>query len=970
MKCMETMRKYIFHGDYRYSISNDCFLIWVEICDYEKGVDKFATKEDLKDIFFRKNIPFLDTVSADFYIPHQDNTRILSTVDSLHPELMIRKEKVEYLKKYIDCAMVPFYEFNYFVKALKNIKNYSLSPSFKYYDKFQKFVRDLIEKKYYVPGFFHNGEDYRFTYYPYVTGDIGRQLDVFVRNLPLISIYGKGLIEDQRSFVDNLFLACMNSQIDYFLTKGDAPDFTDKALRASSIAHLVIKDSGVNICGYNFEEWKSWVSRIASKYIFLLAFDKTENGLWRIHYGIKTGNGTMSAEEIYSSEDNDIRTFFILELIRISQFSRYIKDSLLSPTPAHVDITEEELLNFLKYDAEMLGGNRVKILYPQFFKNINRLKAKIKFKSGKTLSFSRGTVSRAVLDFDWQLFAGDIQIDKSLIDEILKTDQEFIKIGDSYIELNSLELKKIVSSLKNEEQLHSDGVTFFEALNYDLTEEIEIDKTEIFDNLLAGRDQNRQFTMVKKIDGFVGTLREYQEKGVSFLNFLDEMGFGAILADDMGLGKTIQIIAMLLYKKRDTASLIVAPTTLLYNWEMEFKKFAPSIKTYLHYGVNREKNISEIVKNNDVIICSYGIVKRDLDMLLEHNFSYVIIDEAQYIKNAVSDQAKAVKKLRGENKFALTGTPIENRLMELWSIMDFVNPGLLLNSKIFFSKYEFPIMKNDDDLKKKQLHEVISPFVIRRMKTDKEIIKDLPDKQEIKIYLPLTDEQAVLYDNEIRKVEKEITDSNGRMARMNMLATITKLKLICNHPLNYLNDSSSEDAKKRSSKLDSLVEMVSTIEQEGRKSIIFTQFIETGKLIRKRISAELGKKVLFFHGSLDLEDRRDMIEEFEKDENIPAMVLSLKAGGLGLNLTMANYVFHFDRWWNPAVENQAVDRVHRIGQQRNTFVYKFIIKGTLEERIDELIESKIRLSDGIIPKGDSIIADLTEKEFINLIKRL
>jgi len=355
---------------------------------------------------------------------------------------------------------------------------------------------------------------------------------------------------------------------------------------------------------------------------------------------------------------------------------------------------------------------------------------------------------------------------------------------------------------------------------------------------------------------------------------------------------------------------------------------------------------------------------------LEHNFSYVIIDEAQYIKNASSDQAKAVKKLRGENKFALTGTPIENRLMELWSIMDFVNPGLLLNSKTFFNKYEFPIMKNDEHMKREQLHQVIAPFVIRRMKTDKDIIRDLPDKQEIKIYLPLTDEQAVLYDNEIHKIEKEIVDSNGKIAKMNMLATITKLKLICNHPLNYLSDNSSEDEKKRSSKLDSLVEMVNTIEQEGRKSIIFTQFIETGKLIKKRISAELGKKVLFFHGSLDLEDRRDMIEEFEKDENIPAMVLSLKAGGLGLNLTMANYVFHFDRWWNPAVENQAVDRVHRIGQKRNTFVYKFIIKGTLEERIDELIESKIRLSDGIIPKGDSIIADLSEKEFINLIKRL
>lgn len=967
---METMRKYIFHGDYRYSLSNECFLIWVEICDYDKGVEKFATKEDLKDIFFKKNIPFLDTISADFYIPHQDNTRILSTVESLHPDLVINKDKVVYLKKYIDCALIPCYEFNYFVKALKNIRNCSLSPSFKYYNKFQKFVRDLIEKKYYIPGFYHNGEDYTFVYYPYITPEIQKQLDIFVNNLPLISVYGKGLIEDKRSFVDNLMLANLNSLIGFLMTKGEADEFAEKALRASSIGHLVIKESGVKICDFNFDEWKSWVSRIASKNILLLAFDKTENNLWRIFYGIKTESGTMSAKEIYASEDKDIKSFFILELVRISQFSKFIKDSLLSPLPEFVDLTEEELLNFLKYDSEILSGNRVKILYPQFFKNIHKLKAKIRFKSRKTMQFSKGAISKAVLDFDWQLFAGDILIEKELVEEILNTNQEYIKIGDQYIELDSLALKRIVTNLKNEEQNHTDGVTFFEALNYDLIEDIEIDKTEIFDTLLLNADLGRHMTMVGKIDGFIGTLREYQEKGVSFLSFLDDLGFGAILADDMGLGKTIQIIAMLLHKKRTMATLIVAPTTLLYNWEMEFRKFAPQLKTYLHYGVNREKNISEIVKNNDIIICSYGIVKRDLELLLEHNFSYVIIDEAQYIKNASSDQAKAVKKLRGENKFALTGTPIENRLMELWSIMDFVNPGLLLNSKTFFNKYEFPIMKNDDVLKKEQLHQVIAPFVIRRMKTDKDIIKDLPDKQEIKIYLPLTDEQAVLYDNEIHKIEKEIVDSNGRIAKMNMLATITKLKLICNHPLNYLSDNSSEDDKKRSSKLDSLVEMVNTIEQEGRKSIIFTQFIETGKLIKKRISAELGKKVLFFHGSLDLEDRRDMIDEFEKDDNIPAMVLSLKAGGLGLNLTMANYVFHFDRWWNPAVENQAVDRVHRIGQKRNTFVYKFIIKGTLEERIDELIESKIRLSDGIIPKGDSIIADLSEKEFINLIKRL
>ncbi len=968
---MEGMRRYIFHCDYRYSLSRDCLLVWIEICDFEKGADKFATKEDIKDLFFRKNIPFSDTVSADFYIPHQENTRILSSVESTHPDLVIEKDKVEYYKKYIDCALIPFYEFNYFVKALKGVGGHSLSHSFKYYNKFQKFVRHLIEKKYYIPGFYPQGEEYEFTYFPFYTKAVRDHLSVFYDNLPVISVYGKGIIEDKFSFVNNMLMSCLNSLIDYLMTKGDAQDFADKALRASSIAHLVIKNSGIRICCFNFEEWKCWSERIASKKQFVLACDRSDEGDWKINFGVETEKGVIFAAEIYGSEDDEIKTFFLLELVRSAQFSDPVRKALLSPVPTHIVLSEEDLLEFLKYDAAELSDNRIKIYYPQFFKNISKLRVKVRFRSGKSsTAFSRGAISRVVLDFEWQLYAGDIVIDKETAEELLESGREFVKIGDNYIELDKLALRKIVKDLRTEEEKYKDGVTFFEALNFDLQDEIEIDKSEIFRNLIENTDGSKKFKYLSDIEGFNGVLRPYQEKGVSFLSFLDELGFGAILADDMGLGKTIQMIALLLHKKMQKTALIVAPTTLLYNWEMELRKFSPTIRTYLHYGVNRLKDLSEVIPNNDVIICSYGIVKRDLDVLLRYRFSYIIIDEAQYIKNANSDQAKAVKKLRGENRFALTGTPIENRLMELWSIMDFVNPGLLLDGKSFFNKYEYPIMKNDDDLKKQQLHQVISPFVLRRMKTDRDIIKDLPDKQEIKIYLPLTDEQIQLYDSEIKRIEKEMDSSGGTINKTNMLATITKLKQICNHPANYLKDSNDDCGKKRSAKLDSLVEMVNTIEQEGRKSIIFTQYIEAGKLIKKRMFNDLGKKVLFFHGSLDLESRREMIEEFENDETIPAMVLSLKAGGLGLNLTMANYVFHFDRWWNPAVENQAVDRVYRIGQKLNTFVYKFISKGTLEERIDELIESKIKLSDGIIPKGDSIISELTDKEFINLIRRV
>ena len=967
---MDKARKYIFHCDYRYSINRECFLVWFEIFDAVKKSDKFATKDDIRDVFFKKNIPFQETVSADFYIPHQENTRILSNHIDSHKETL-DKDKVRYLKKYIDCALIPFHEFSYFTKALKGSRGCAFSNSFKYYDKFQSFVRELIRNKYYIPGFYFEDSDYEFIYYPVLQGKAVDFLEQFIDQLPLISVYGMGMIEDRRSFVNNLLLWGMNTVIDNYIMKGDACDFAEKALRGSSIAHLVIKNSGVKICSYNYKEWKSWASRITSKNNFTAAFEKTDNNLWRIKYGIEGPEGNIFAADIYNSEDEELKTLFLLELVRSSQFSDFIKDSLLSPLPEHVDITESELLSFLKHDAVLLGQNRIKILYPQFFKNINRLRAKISFRRRTAnTAFSRRSISKTYLEFDWQLFAGERLIEKELVEEHIEKGVDYIKIDDEYIELDPSLLKRIVRLLKKEEQTYSRGMSFFEALNYDLSDQVEVDKSQLFTELLSKSDLNRHLNAVGSIKGFIGSLRKYQKNGVSFLSYLDELGFGAILADDMGLGKTIQIIALLLSKKPEKPVLIVAPTTLLYNWEMELKKFSPSVRTYLHYGVNRLKDISGVLEDNDVIICSYGIVKRDIEMLLAYTFSYIIIDEAQYIKNSNSEQAKAVKRLNGDNRFALTGTPIENRLMELWSIMDFVNPGLLMDSKTFFNKYEYPIIKTDDPVKKKQLHQVITPFVLRRMKTDRDIIKDLPDKQEIKIYLPLTDEQAVLYDNEINRIEYDTNDADSGLSKVNMLAIITRLKMICNHPLNYLADKSSEDAKKRSSKLDSLVEMINTIEQEGRKSIIFTQFIGTGKLITKRLEKELGKKFLFFHGSLDMDARRKMIDEFDKDPDIPAMVLSLKAGGLGLNLTMANYVFHFDRWWNPAVENQAVDRVHRIGQSRNTFVYKFITKGTLEERIDELIESKIKLSDGIIPKGESIITELSEKEFINLIKRI
>ena len=640
----------------------------------------------------------------------------------------------------------------------------------------------------------------------------------------------------------------------------------------------------------------------------------------------------------------------------------------------------------------------------------------------------------SIFDLNWKVLAGKEEIDKDELAKMIKEKREFIFINNEYYELDLSKISKIINKLNADEEKYKDsGFSFFETLNYDTTDGIKTDKVNLFDKLVEDKTEKDNSIVKKKKElniedkikkTFNGKLRKYQIKGVEFLYNVEKFGFGSILADDMGLGKTIQIIALLLIKKSKNASLIIAPTTLLYNWESEIKKFAPKLSVYIHYGTEREKeSLSEIVKENDVILSSYGVVKRDSEMFLKKTFPRIIIDEAQNIKNPDSDQAKIIKMLKTKSKIALTGTPIENRLMELWSIMDFCNKGLLFTSKEFFNKFENPISKNKSEKKIELLKSVVSPFIIRRMKTDKNIIDDLPEKQESKIYLPLTETQIALYDYELLKIKNKLGDINESNAQGDkkknktglMLATITKLKQICNHPNNYLKNNvvdeddeiikdisalknissvdgiteSGNSVDVLSSKLNRLIQMTKVIESEGRKLLIFTQYVEMGKIIQatlekefnknsiESITGEKEKEVLFFHGSLSAKKRKEMLLQFEENDKkevatnkYPILILSLRAGGLGLNLTKANYVFHFDRWWNPAVENQAVDRVHRIGQKRNTFVYKFISKGTLEEKIDKLIDSKIELSQSILPtSGASFVSEMNDKEFLNLIKR-
>ncbi len=468
---------------------------------------------------------------------------------------------------------------------------------------------------------------------------------------------------------------------------------------------------------------------------------------------------------------------------------------------------------------------------------------------------------------------------------------------------------------------------------------------------------------------FQGELRPYQLKGVSWLAFLKQFGFGGCLADDMGLGKTIELITLLLHERevatqqgvlQQSPALLICPMSIVGNWYKELQRFAPSLKVMIHHG--HERSSGEVfvqeVKQHDIVLTTYALALRDREHLSSVDWEYVVVDEAQNIKNEAARQTQAIKNLKARTRIALTGTPVENRLSDLWSIMGFLNPGYLGSDLDFRKKFAIPIERYHDVNRAETLKRVIQPFVLRRLKTDKAIIADLPDKMEMKVFCNLTQEQASLYEAVVKEMLEKIEQSEGIERKGLVLSTLLKLKQICNHPAQFVADGSSLTG--RSGKLARLHEMLEEVLAAGDKALIFSQFAEMGTLLRHYLQEMLGCEVLFLHGGTPKEQRDVMVQRFQEEQRgTPLFILSLKAGGVGLNLTAANHVFHFDRWWNPAVENQATDRAFRIGQKKNVQVYKFVCIGTLEERIEQMIERKKVLAESIVGSGEHWLTEMT-----------
>jgi SNF2 family DNA or RNA helicase len=445
----------------------------------------------------------------------------------------------------------------------------------------------------------------------------------------------------------------------------------------------------------------------------------------------------------------------------------------------------------------------------------------------------------------------------------------------------------------------------------------------------------------------------------------------------MGLGKTIQTISLLLNekgtkKKLSAPALLIAPTSVVTNWEREIGRFAPGLKTYVHRGATRLRGeeMREAVKGQDVVLTSYPVVRLDAESFQSMKWLAVILDEAQNIKNPEAKQTQAIRKIDAEFRIALTGTPVENRLSELWSIMHFLNPGYLGARKSFRENFALPIERYHDEDAIKQLKQLTTPFILRRVKTDPRVISDLPEKVETKVYCTLTEEQATLYEAVVQDVMKQIEEEEGIKRRGLVLSMMMQLKQICNHPVQYLHQAGKADASldNRSGKLERLGELLEEVLAENDRALIFTQFAEMGEMRAYYLPIAFGAATHFLQAGTSAKMRDQMVKRFQEDDHAPPIfILSLKAGGTGLNLTRANHVFHFDRWWNPAVENQATDRAFRIGQKRNVQVHKFVTTGTLEEMIDDMIESKKGLAQAIVGSGENWLTEMSTDELRKIV---
>jgi SNF2 family DNA or RNA helicase len=699
---------------------------------------------------------------------------------------------------------------------------------------------------------------------------------------------------------------------------------------------------------------------------------------------------------VFRGRDFNVREYLLTALGQASALCRPVEASLKSQTPGGFTTDGGGAHTFLTETAWLLEQAGFGVLLPAWWTRRGTRQRLTVRASAKTPSLRDGSglTLDQVIEFDWQVALGDQPLSPGELEALARLKQPLVRVRGQWVQVGAEEIEAALDFWRKQE---SGRASLREVVRMALgaarapggLEVSGVEATGWLSDFLGELDGRVEFRELPAPAAFHGTLRPYQVRGYSWLAFHRRWGLGACLADDMGLGKTVQTLALVqrdweaaaspppkrpsktrkkpARKSRGRPTLLICPTSVVGNWRKEAERFTPELPVLVHQGTKRAKGAGfrREAGRHALVVSSYSLLYRDRDVLGGVDWGGVILDEAQNVKNPETKQAQAARSLRAEYRLALTGTPVENHVGDLWSILEFLNPGLLGTQGEFRRNFFVPIQASRDAEAAGRLKRLTAPFVLRRLKTDRSIIADLPAKLEMKVYCNLTREQASLYAAVVGEATRTIDDAEGIQRKGLILGTLSKLKQVCNHPAQFLGDNSPLPG--RSGKLARLAEMLEEVLEAGDRALLFTQFTTMGALIQRHLQETFGQEVLYLHGGVPARQRDCLVDRFQNDPHGPRLfLLSLKAGGTGLNLTAANHVFHFDRWWNPAVENQATDRAFRIGQSRNVQVHKFLCVGTLEEKIDEMIERKQEVAGRVVGEGEAWLTELSNEQLKDL----
>jgi SNF2 family DNA or RNA helicase len=885
-----------------------------------------------------------------------------------------------------------------------------------------KLALELLAGQRYEPVLGREGDRYVALWQPLwdEAADTSR-LDRLVQSMPPICravsrLKDGGKAPPPRMLLDNFFAAAVDSFVRWNGTFGRywqaaLTTVADGWMNALMGRNHVVEDSAANL-GMFHEQYRLWAEPIpgvsggdALRLCFRLdppLADEQAPSIfaplpsardWSLHYLLQAKDDPsllVPAEAVWRERGGTLRflnrAFDAPQerlLIGLGQASRVfapIESSLRSARPEGCLMDVQQAYSFIGEASLLLQSLGFGVLVPNLGKELG---LRVRLQPKKARPAPKGGVGgltlQSIVEYDWQLAVGEEALSLEDFERLAALKVPLVQVRGQWVELRPDQIEKALKLLKKRQGITE--LSLLDALRLGLSldpasqtgglpvTEVVADGWigEVIGQLSSGSRMDR----VPVPDEFHGKLRPYQTVGLAWLAFLRQWGLGACLADDMGLGKTIQIIALLLHERaaddgQQPPALVICPTSVVGNWQRELSRFAPDLRVLAYYGPARKKlNLAEQATEHDVVITSYALLRRDEKDLTALGWGGVILDEAQNIKNPATMQAQAARKLPAQWRAALTGTPVENRLSELWSILQFLNPGYLGSQQSFRQQLANPIERAGDAAATERLKRLVGPFVLRRVKTDPTVINDLPQKNEIKVYCNLTREQATLYRAVLRDHMERIAVAEGIDRRGHILAMLMKLKQVCNHPAQFLADDSKLAG--RSGKLARLTEMLEEVRAVRERALVFTQFAQMGRLLQSHLQEVFFDEVLFLHGGTPAKRRDEMVERFQNDPNGPLLfILSIKAGGTGLNLMRANHVFHFDRWWNPAVEDQATDRAFRIGQTRNVQVYKYICGGTFEEKIDGLLERKKALAEAIVGKSEAWVTELSTEQLRDL----